>query len=159
MKRNFRESGGFCDKLILTFILLILAALLIAGFYKMHGMSIDMDHLQKDMEYLSSQQQMSGRSISQTEYLKTIDFLETETAKYRAFVEKQQEFMVWLVGLIGAVFSGITVYLGIKSRKDIAATVKEEYSHQIEQAVAAFVGGQDKVRYLESCIKKEEQIS
>lgn len=157
MKKRRNQPKGVYENTLPVIVVMVIAAAVIIAFFKMYELSIDMDHAQRDIAYLNSQIQTQASGISQTEYLKTIDFLETETAKYRAFVEKQQEFMVWLVGLIGTIFTGLTVWFGIRSRHEIAATVKEEYSSRINQAVSEFVGGQEKVKYLEKSIEREEQ--
>lgn len=95
-------------------------------------------------------------SLEQTEYLKAIEYLETETTKFREFVEKQQDYLIWLIGLVGTGFLTILSFLGIENRKKISELFKEQYKDQVESEITEYIGGQKKVEYLMKCIEKEK---
>lgn len=135
------------------FIFIIWFLLALCWGYRVHHLEKEFYEIQQDVNTMN----LHNQSATQSEYTQTIDFLENELAKYREFVEKQQEFLVWLVGLIGAGLTGLLALFEIKSRKDISNIIHEQYEKQVQEEITTFIGGQDKVNYLNSSIKKEEQ--
>lgn len=91
----------------------------------------------------------------ESEYIRSIDFLENEMVKYREFIERQQEYLVWLGGLFGVVITGLLTIFEIKGRSDISRIIREKYTDQFEEEMRDFVGGHDEVGFLKACIKKE----
>lgn len=75
-----------------------------------------MTEIENEICILNNKNQAAG-SIEQTEYMKAIEYLETETTKYRGFVEKQQDYLVWLIGLVGTGFLAFLGFWGIENRK------------------------------------------
>lgn len=135
------------------FIFIIWFLLAIGWGYRVHHLEKEFYEIQQDVNTMN----LHTQSTTQSEYVQTIDFLENELTKYREFVEQQQEFLVWLVGLIGAGLTGLLALFEIKGRKDISNIIHERYEKQVQEEMTKFIGGQDKVNYLNSSIKKEEQ--
>lgn len=150
MKRKFP------DFISITFIILmiIFLALILYGLFQIHEVSREISEIKYDVEQLK-QNPSPAHAIAQSEYLKTIEFLEQETEKFRYFVEDQQDFLVWLIGIIGAGFVALMTLLGIKSRKDISQTIKEVYAAEIKDVMEDFIGGPKRVRFLDDSIKRE----
>lgn len=98
----------------------------------------------------------SEKPVDQTEYLKTIEFLENEITKYRGFIQEQQNYLIWLFGVASTVFLTLMVFLGIESRKKISDIFQERYAEMVDVEINNFIGGIGQKEYLIRCIKKEE---
>ncbi len=133
-------------------IIIIICAMLILGICEFYHLERVLCELQRDVNTMN----IHSGATTQTEYTQTIDFLENEMAKFRDFVEKQQEFLIWLIGLIGVALTGVFAFFEIKGRKDISNMIQEQYAEQTKRAISSFIGGQENVKYLMSCIAKEE---
>lgn len=112
-----------------------------------------LSELQSNVNIMNSH----NNSTTQTEYMQTIDFLENEITKYREFVEKQQNFLIQLIGIFGAGLTGLFAFFEIKGAKDISNIIREQYTNQVQNEIAHFIGGQDKTTYLIDCIEREKQ--
>lgn len=121
--------------------------------YEFYHMEQEICELRKDVKIVN----LHSDSTTQTEYAQTIDFMENEFAKYRGFIEKQQDFLIWLVGIIGAALTGLFTFFQIKGRKDIEHIIREQYTSQVQEEMGRFIGGQDQIIYLKNCIEKEER--
>ena len=152
MKKRLRTKIKSSDYFFAICICLFIFLTLILVF-KVYFVSQELQELQYDINTLNQHTQ----PVTQTEYTQTIDFLENEFIKYREFVKDQQNFLIWLIGLIGAGITGLFAFFNIKGKKDISNIIKEYYSNQIQDEITDFVGGQKKVAYLQRCIEKEEQ--
>lgn len=152
---RYGENKWISNIFLAALILLVISTL--AGLYRIQSMTVEIDHMQKDIELLNQQIQSGTNNLEQTEYLKTIEYLENETSKYRSFVEQQQEFLIRLIVFLGTGVTAVGAFFGIRTRKDVAQLVHDECKGSINGEIAKFVGGEDKVRYLVECIEKEER--
>lgn len=152
---KYGENKWISNIFLAALILLVISTL--AGLYRIQGMTVEIDHMQKDIELLNQQVQSGTSNLEQTEYLKTIEYLENETSKYRSFVEQQQDFLIRLIVFLGTGVTAVAAFFGIRTRKDVAQLVHDECKGSINGEIAKFVGGEDKVRYLVECIEKEER--
>lgn len=152
---RYGENKWISNIFLAALILLVISTL--AGLYRIQSMTVEIDHMQKDIELLNQQIQSGTNNLEQTEYLKTIEYLENETSKYRSFVEQQQEFLIRLIVFLGTGVTAVAAFFGIRTRKDVAQLVHDECKGSINSEIAKFVGGEDKVRYLVECIEKEER--
>jgi len=114
--------------------------------------------MDQELEKNIHTQNLHYQPESQSEYTQTIDFLENEIAKYREHVENQQDYLIKMVNLIGVILTALFGFLGIKGRKDISKIIQEQYADQVETEMMNFIGGNDKKKYLDKCIKKEESV-
>ena len=89
--------------LITPILLIILCCLLIIISY----MCYHIDQMYQEFEKNIHTQNLHYQSESQTEYTQTIDFLENEIAKYREFVEKQQDYLIKIVSMIGVILTAL----------------------------------------------------
>lgn len=139
---------------LMFFIFCALASL---GYFKMKSMN---RHIQ-DLEAKVADMEIWGRSFSgvtdQTEYIKAVEFLENETAKYREFIQEQQEYLIWLLGVVGAAFLALMAFLGFESRKNISDMFQEQYVKLVKDEIISFIGGAGREDYLIRCIEKEER--
>lgn len=71
---------------------IIICAIFIFGSCEFYHIGRVLSELQRDVNTMN----IHSDSTTQTEYIQTIDFLENEIAKYREFMEKQQEFLIWV---------------------------------------------------------------
>lgn len=157
MKRPSNKNKYENMLLSLLFVIWMMMFLFLGyEFHEIQHITVKTDEMLADIERFD-QQIPEGSSIEQTEYLKTIDFLENETAKYRDFVEKQQEYLVWLLGLIGSGAVAVLAFLGIKSRKDVTRIFQEKYVELVQNEISDFIGGERKEQYLLECIEKENR--
>lgn len=146
-KKNFRSYIG----IIVVFFVLFCCT--IFGIYKSYCIKQDFEQLKNDVNTMS----LHRESTRQTEYTQTIDYLENEYTNYRAFVERQQDFLVKLLGLFGAGLLGVISFFEIKGRTDVSNLIREQYEDQVEREIAALIGGQEKINYLRKCVDKEMQ--
>lgn len=137
--------------LITPILLIILCCLLIIISY----MCYHINQMYQEFEKNIHTQNLHYQSESQTEYTQTIDFLENEIAKYREFVEKQQDYLIKIVSMIGVILTALFGFFEIKGRKDIENMIQEQYTDQVETEISKFIGGNENKKYLDKCIKKE----
>lgn len=156
-----KKRGGNVKKKFFSFIsisfmisIFVFFVLILYGLFQVHEVSKEITIIKYDIEQLK-QEQSPTHTITQTEYLKTIEFMKNETEKFRSFIEDQQDFLVWLIGIIGTGFVALMTLLGIKSRKEISQTLKEEYDVKFKDEVASIIGEQKQVRFLDKCVKRE----
>lgn len=141
-------------KKVMAVIAVFLVVFIIFVFsFKVYDIEQNVKHLQQDINLMN----LHSQSVTQSEYTQAIDFLENEIIKYREFVEKQQDYLILLIGLIGTALTGMFAFFEIRGRKDISNIIREQYTNQAQEEIAKFIGGQNKITYLISCIEKEEQ--
>lgn len=133
-------------------LLVILCCMLIIISY----MFYHIDQMYQEFEKNIHTQNLHYQPESQSEYTQTIDFLENEIAKYREFVEKQQDYLIKMVNLTGVILTALFAFFEIKGRKDISKIIQERYADQVETEMMDFIGGNHKKKYLDKCINKEE---
>ena len=150
MKKTIKMK--YSDRLFVGFFCLFLF-LMLTMLFKIYYVSQELQELQNDISILNHHTQ----PVTQTEYTQTIDFLENEFIYYREFVKDQQNFLIWLIGLIGASLTGLFAFFNIKGKEDIANIIKERYSNQIQKEIGDLIGGQERVLYLQKCIENEER--
>lgn len=148
-KKSDRMMIGFLIILTLFFVSTLI------GWYGLNHIKTEVSSIKADIENLK-RQTPSPSAPEQTEYIKAIEFMQTETEKYREFVQQQQEFVIWLLGLIAAGFAALLTFWGIKSKKDIANVFRNEYKILANDEITRFIGGQRKIQYLAKSIQKEE---
>lgn len=142
-KRNFFYFG----------MIIIICAIFILGICEFYHIKRVLCELRQDINMMNIHSDLT----TQTEYMQTIDFLENETEKFREFVEKQQEFLIWLIGLAGVILTGVFAFFEIKGREDISKIIREQYENQTQKEISNIIGGEEKIKYLKNCIKKEEE--
>lgn len=90
----------------------------------------------------------------------TLDFIENEVARYREFVEQQQQFLVWLLGIIATGAVSLLAFLGFKSKDDIVELFETQYREEIisisKKEIENAVGGFEEVKYLQSSVQREK---
>lgn len=137
---------------ITAILLIILCCLLIIISYMFYYINQMYQEFEKDIHTQNLHYQLE----SPTEYTQTIDFLENEIAKYREYVEKQQDYLIKMVSMIGVILTALFGFFEIRGRKDISNIIQEQYANQVEEEMSKFIGGPIKKEYLDKCIKKEE---
>lgn len=140
---------------MVVFSVCLLVLLLFEIIWFNHSVNTRMTEIENKVCNLENKNQ-DVNSLEQTEYMKAIEYLKAETTNYRGFVEKQQDYLVWLIGLVGTGFLTILSFLGIENRKKISELFKEQYKDQVESEITEYIGGQKKVEYLMKCIEKEK---
>ena len=66
--------------------------------------------------------------------------------KFRDFTEKQQNFLISLIGTLGVGVTAVLTFLGIQNRKNISQIINESYQDCVQQEMAALIGGPKKLR-------------
>lgn len=133
---------------------------------------------EESAEDFSQQQSDSNVYVTQGLDAKdTLDFIENEVSRYREFIEKQQQFLIWLVGIVATGALSLLGFLGFKSKSDIESIIEEEYRTKIDEKVSeitakeinekcpeiatksfdTYIGGSDKTKYLKVNIEREEK--
>lgn len=150
MKKSKKDNLLF---IILVIYFCLFIFLLIYFSYKFYHIGQELNELQQDVNTMN----IHSSSIVQTEYTQAIDFLENEITKYREFVERQQDYLIRLIAVIGAGLTGLLAFFGIKGSKDISNIIRKQYAKQVEEEIVNLIGSQDKIEYLRNCVEKEEQ--
>lgn len=127
------------------------------GYFKIRPMNEKIQGLEERITKIETQMKQSAKPAEQTEYLKTIEFLETETTKYRGFIQEQQNYLIWLFGVAAAVFLTLMAFLGIESRKKISDIFQKQYAEMVDDEINNFIGGKEQKEYLMRCIRKERE--
>ena len=126
------------------------------GYFKIRPVNEKIQGLEERITKIETQMKQSAKPAEQTEYLKTIEFLESETTKYRGFIE-QQNYLIWLFGVAAAVFLTLMAFLGIESRKKISDIFQKQYAEMVDDEINNFIGGKEQKEYLMRCIRKERE--
>lgn len=138
-------------------ILFIFCVTVLFGYFKIKSMNRRIQESEAKIAEMEIQIQPSSENTDQTEYMKAVEFLENETAKYREFIQEQQEYLIWLLGVVGAAFLALMAFLGFESRKNISDMFQEQYVKLVKDEITGFIGGVGREEYLIRCIEKEEQ--
>lgn len=141
------------EKIFGSVILIAFLAFIVYAGYKIYKMEQRYNALQRDISLVN----LHTERENQSEYTQTIDFLENEMTKFRDFTEKQQNFLISLIGTLGVGVTAVLTFLGIQNRKNISQIINESYQDCVQQEMAALIGGPKKLRYLEDGINKEER--
>lgn len=157
MKENIRKF--IHDFVIHIAIIIFFLAFVITsyGYFKIRPMNEKIQELEKRITKIETQMKQTEKPAEQTEYLKTIEFLESETTKYRGFIQEQQNYLIWLFGVAAAVFLTLMAFLGIESRKKISDIFQEQYAEMVNDKLNNFIGGEGQKEYLMGCIRKERE--
>lgn len=101
-------------------------------------------------------------AVTADEYREMISFLESETARHREFIENQRQFLIWLVGAVGAVAILVMGFVGLSNKKDIKETIEAEYKEfidkEFERRLNEAVGGNENINYLEDAVEMQKRI-
>lgn len=154
-----KDRYGHDRTMVIAVIVLFLFCIAIStlGYWKIKSVDRRIMESEENMEEMKVHMKLSEGLAEQAEYLKAIEFLENETVKYREFVQEQQEYLIWLLGVVGTAFLALMAFLGYESRKKISDIFQEKYVEQVEDEIAGFIGGASQRKYLLRCIKKEKQ--
>lgn len=150
MKKSKKDTLLF---IIIVIIFCFFIFLIMYCSYMFYHIGQELNELQQDVNTIN----LHSSSIVQTEYTQAIDFLENEITKYREFVERQQDYLIRLIAVIGAGLTGLLAFFGIKGSKDISNIIRKQYAKQVEEEIVNLIGSQDKIEYLRNCVEKEEQ--
>lgn len=126
------------------FLIWIVTAIL--GVSKIYEMNQNYRELRQDISIVNQHDEKE----TVNEYTQTIDFLENEMNKYRDFTERQQDFLIWLIGLLGVGLTALIGFFEIKGRSDISRIIQEQYQNSVRKEFESFIGGEKNVQYLES---------
>ena len=132
------------------FLIWIVTAVL--GAFKIYEMDQNYRELKQDISIVNQH----DKEETVNEYTQTIDFLENEMNKYRDFAERQQNFLIWLIGLLGVGLTALIGFFEIKGRSDISRIIQEQYQNSVRKEFESLIGGEERVQYLESSIEKEQ---
>lgn len=86
------------------------------------------------------EQQVKKGAVAQSPAEITLDFLQTETEQHRTFIEQQQQLLLWLVGVILALATGLIGFLGWKSKDDVDRLIREKYDGEIARQLERSFG-------------------
>lgn len=157
MKKKTHKYNHNTAIIIAIFILFIFCVMALLGYLKMESMNRRIQESEEKIAVMEIQIHPSAGATEQTEYMKAVEFLENETEKYRKFIQEQQEYLIWLLGVVGAAFLALMTFLGIESKNNISDIFQEQYVKLVKDEIAHFIGGVDQKEYLIRCVKKEEQ--
>ena len=90
-----------------------------------------------------------------------IEFLKEQIKSHQEFIERERDFLVWMLGVIFAV-GGISIgFVGMKSKKDIEQLVNNTYKGNIDDQITSLladaVGGNKNLQYLKASVKQESR--
>lgn len=147
---------------ILAWMILILIAC-----FCFHHLNQELKEVQIDVDRIEEQSQsvmqsnngagVYNQTTEQIEYTHTLDFIENEVEKYREFAEKQQDFLLWIMGIIGTGLAVLFTFFEIKGRKDIEKIIREQYADRVQEEIVNVIGSEEKVRCLNSIIERERK--
>lgn len=157
MKKKNHKYNHNAAIIIAVLILFIFCVTVLFGYFKIKSMNRRIQELEAKIADMEIQIQPSSKNTDQTEYMKAVEFLENETAKYREFIQEQQEYLIWLLGVVGAAFLALMAFLGFESRKNISDMFQEQYVKLVKDEITGFIGGVGREEYLIRCIEKEER--
>lgn len=157
MKKKNRKYNHNTAIIIAVLIFFIFCIVALLGYFKMKSMNRRIQESEAKIADMEIRIQPSTGATEQTEYMKAIEFLENETEKYREFIQEQQEYLIWLVGVVGAAFLALMTFFGIESRKNISDMLQERYAKLVKDEIAEVIGGVGREEYLVKCVEKEKQ--
>lgn len=143
--------------IIAVLILFIVCVTALFGYFKVKSMNRRIRESEEKIAEMEIRIQPSSGASDQTEYARAVEFLENETAKYREFIQEQQEYLIWLLGVVGAAFLALMSFLGFESRKNISDMFQKHYAKLVKDEFSKVIGGADREEYLIRCIEKEER--
>lgn len=146
-----RTENKKTNMIAMICIILCVITILVVMF-QMYFMYRHIDELKYDVNQLTTEDVV----VVDTEFSQAIDFLETEIEKYRAFVERQQDFIISMVCVLGSGLLVLAGFFSIKSKKDVDLIIEEQYKDVIKNEIARAVGGSEKEKYLRDSINREE---
>ena len=136
----------------------------------------DIEKMQNDIVSIKNdnlnEETVSGEA--KQEILQTdtnIAFLEGQIKSHQEFIEREREFLVWMLGVIFAVGGACIGFVGFKSSKEIKEIIEQKYKDDIgtkfekisndlddrvEERLARAVGGNENLQYLKTAVKKEK---
>ncbi len=153
---NSKRKDLKIDIMLICFLVILIAfyAATIVGLYKLCHITTEINKIKNEQQY--RQIISESDSIEQSEYLKTIEFLKSESTEFRDFVERQQDYLLWLIEVIGLGTGAIITFFGIKTKRDIVKIAHAECREQMNSVIAQFIGDDKEVRYFKECIEKEK---
>lgn len=157
MKKKIYKCNHNAAIIIAVFILFIFCVMVLLGYLKIKSMNRRIQESEAKIADMEIQIQPSSKAADQTEYMKAVEFLENETAKYREFIQEQQEYLIWLLGVVGAAFLALMAFLGFESRKKISDMFQKQYAKLLKEEIAKLIGGEDQEEYLIRCVEKEKR--
>lgn len=152
-----KKTHKYDYNVVLIILVLIFCVMTLFGYFKIKSMNSRIQESEAKITDMEIQIQLSSEVTDQTEYMKAVEFLENETAKYREFIQEQQEYLIWLVGVVGAAFLALMTFLGFESRKNISDMFQQQYVKLVKDEITRFIGGVGREEYLIRCIEKEER--
>lgn len=157
MKKENHKYNHKTAIIIAVLILFIFCVMALLGYFKMKSMYRRIQESEAKIADMEIRIQPSSRVTDQTEYMKAVEFLENETVKYREFIQEQQEYLIWFLGVVGAAFLALMAFLGFESRKNISDMFQEQYAKLVKDEITEFIGGVGREEYLIKCIEKEKR--
>ena len=110
----------------------------------------------EDISNLKTQVQALLVKNPQTEIDNMLGFFQTETEKYRSTIEKQQDVLFWMLGLIGAATAGLLTFFGLKNRSEINKLVEDECKNEMIRQIRKAVNDEGNLDYLRSRVQKDK---
>lgn len=157
-----KKTHKFNNTVIIIVILMLFIFCIVAlfGYFKMKSMNRRIQESEAKITDMEIRIHPSAGAAEQTEYMKAVEFLKNETEKYREFIQEQQEYLIWLLGVVGAAFLALMAFLGVENRKNISdmfqEQIQEQYVKLVKEEITKLIGvGREE--YLTRCIEREEQ--
>lgn len=145
----------YCYKIFFIFSLIVILSIFIILFAKLYFLQQKVDGVQQTANILTQTLSVSN-NVQLTENTQSLAFLQNETAKFREFIENQQDYLITLLTLLGTGLVGLFAFLGIQTKSDVEKTIQEHYISQIKKEIEDTIGGKEKKEYLVKCIDKED---
>ena len=152
-----KKTHKYDHNVVIIILVLIFCVMTLFGYFKIKSMNRRIQESEAKITDMEIQIQPSSEVTDQTEYMKVVEFLENETAKYREFIQEQQEYLIWLLGVVGAAFLALMAFLGFESRKNISDMFQQQYVKLVKDEISGIIGGVGREEYLIRCIEKEER--
>lgn len=157
MKKKTHKYNHNTAIIIAVFILFIFCVIALLGYFKMKSMNRRIQESEAKITDMEIQIQPYAGATEQTEYMKAVEFLENETEKYREFIQEQQEYLIWLLGVAAAALFALMTFLGVESRNKISDMFQKQYLKLVKKEIENAIGGVGREEYLIRCIEKEKQ--
>lgn len=152
-----QSKSKFLNILGVTIFLIVFIAIPIYCITSTYNSKFQLQQMQLKLDELSNNSKIVSSSASEAQYLETIEFMKTETETHRTFIEQQQQFLLWVIAIVGSLGIGILGFLGLKSKHDVENIIREKYYSDIEEKFEHLIGGSQNSLYLNSCIEKEKK--
>jgi hypothetical protein len=92
-----------------------------------------------------------------------IIFLQEEIEAHREFIERERQFLVWFLSVIGTLATGLIAFFGIQQHRDVERIIKGNYRKIIDRQIGDYVNhniaDEDQREYLKKLIEREKEIS